>query len=236
MISDTLLLVSLAFGAGLLNAAFAAGGNILLVLGMTGFFPAPAVIPIHGTTALFSHVFRALLDTRSIQWKVAAQIMAGTFIAIAAVTPIVPLVPAHYLPLILGTTILVAIWIPHVHPSKLLPIPFFFCGLIQGAATMFVGATGPILMLFFLDAGLNKDEIVATMGLSMIVTELLKMSSFLIMGFDFFPYLHIIGWMGAGILAGTLAGRYIRHHCPDGRFRIIVKWIITAMALRLLLA
>ena len=61
-----------------------------------------------------------------------------------------------------------------------------------------------------------------------------KIVAFGVVGFAFGPYLPLLaGLLGCGF-AGTCIGRQVLHRLPERAFRIGLKAILTAIALRLL--
>lgn len=75
---------------------------------------------------------------------------------------------------------------------------------------------------------------VATHAALMSIQHGLKIVAFGMVGFAFGPYLPLLaGLLGFGF-AGTYLGRRVLHRLPERAFRIGLKAILTAIALRLL--
>ena len=58
--------------------------------------------------------------------------------------------------------------------------------------------------------------------------------AFGVVGFAFGPYLPLLAGLLASGFAGTYAGRHLLHRLPERAFRLGLKAILTAIALRLL--
>ena len=63
----------------------------------------------------------------------------------------------------------------------------------------------------------------------------IKVATFVFLGFTFAPYGYLILGMISSATLGSYVGTRWRSHVPEGRFQTILKWIITVLALRLLL-
>ena len=56
---------------------------------------------------------------------------------------------------------------------------FIKVGSISGLASIFIGATGPLIAPFFLDSNLNKENIIANKAACQMITHLTKIPLFL---------------------------------------------------------
>ena len=112
--------------------------------------------------------------------------------------------------------------------------PFFAVGTVGAFATMFVGATGPLVAPFAAAANKDRQGVVATHAILMTIQHSLKVVAFGFLGFAFGPYIPLlIGLIACGF-AGTWTGRHILNRLPEKAFRIGLKTILTLLALRLL--
>ena len=80
---------------------------------------------------------------------------------------------------------------------------------------------------------LSKDAIVATIACAMLFMALFKSAGYMLAGFDYTPWLLLIGlsWL-MGIL-GTVAGKMCVDILPDRYFRMIIRIVVSLFALRL---
>jgi uncharacterized membrane protein YfcA len=82
---------------------------------------------------------------------------------------------------------------------------------------------------------LLKLEITSTLAGCLLAMDTFKMIGYVSYGFNYWTYLpHIILATGAGFL-GTWLGKQTTHLVSESTFRWVFKWLITLVALRLLL-
>lgn len=140
----------------------------------------------------------------------------------------------EYTPMLIAAYILCTVW----GPKLKLKIPpkgeFVTIGLVQTGLSMIVGATGPMGQVAMLRRGLQRDALVVTAALTMTFTHLIKIILFALLGFTFTMYWKIILGMSIGVVFGVLLGTHIRYKIPEARFRIILKWLLTLLALRMI--
>jgi uncharacterized membrane protein YfcA len=109
---------------------------------------------------------------------------------------------------------------------------------VLGFATTFLGvfvsATGSLLAPFVASAAPDRYNHVATVGALMAVTHVAKLAAFAFIGFAIASFVPL---MAAMIVAGTLGnwlGETVLTRTSEQRFRLILRLILTALALRLL--
>ena len=68
----------------------------------------------------------------------------------------------------------------------------------------------------------------------MTVSHVLKLLAFGSLGFAFSDYLNLILMMSVTMTMGSFAGTHIRKYVPNVSFKRIFRWLITALALRMI--
>ena len=129
---------------------------------------------------------------------------------------------------------LYATWAPKFQASAPGRRTFFGVGAAGTFATMFVGATGPLIAPFVAAACEERQQVVATHAMLMTIQHGLKVLAFGVLGFAFGPYVPLLAGLLAFGFAGTWAGRLVLNRLPERVFRIGLKAILTLLALRLL--
>ena len=224
----------MAFTAGAINAAFGVGGGVMLIACLPGRVIPSAIVPLHGLSILVNNIFRAALDWKCIRWHIVLHFMIGAVIGMLLALPILDKIPAERIPLLLGISILVLVWLPRFSIGNFLPAPYFCCGLIQTFLAMFIGATGPLVMLFFLNKGFSRDEIIAHNAIVNVGADLIKMAGFISMGFPYADFLPEIAALAGGMTAGAFAGKRLRGCFSPRSFTLIIKLLITGLALKMI--
>ena len=79
-------------------------------------------------------------------------------------------------------------------------------GVSTAFVTMFAGATGPLVAVFFKDIFSDRKVLVAMLSMSMTFQHLFKVIAFTVTGFAFVEWLPLIGAMVLSGYAGTNMG------------------------------
>ena len=227
------LIVAGSFLAALVNAAFSAGGA-LIILAVTSFvLPVSAIVPIHSTLLIGSTSTRTLLFWRDIDWKIAGPFLVGSVFAVAIGSRIYVQLPDTFIATALSAVMLIAIWLPEVRWRPKLRHPWVAVGFIHSLlSTLF--AYGALLHAIILHTGLKKRQIVATMGASLTGMGLFKITGYALNGFDYVPYMQTIGCAIAAAFLGTWVGRMVIDKISEELFRAVFRALVTLTALRLL--
>jgi uncharacterized membrane protein YfcA len=227
------IIVAGSFIAALVNAAFSAGGA-LIILAVTSFvLPVSAIVPIHSTLLIGSTSSRTLFFWRDIDWKIAGPFLVGSVFAVAIGSRIYVELPDSIIATAIGIVMLFAIWLPQVRWRPRLKHPWAIVGFIHSLlSTLF--AYGALLHAVILHTGLKKRQIVATMAASLTGMGIFKISGYALNGFDYGPYLQIIVFAIAAAFLGTWIGKMIVDRISEALFRTVFRVLVTVTALRLL--
>ena len=227
------IIVAGSFLAAVVNAAFSAGGA-LIILAVTSFvLPVSAIVPIHSTLLIGSTSSRTLLFWRDIDWKIAGPFLVGSVFAVAIGSRIYVELPDSIIATAISIVMLFAIWLPQVRWRPRLKHPWAIVGFIHTLlSTLF--AYGALLHAVILHTGLKKRQIVATMAASLTGMGLFKISGYTLNGFDYGPYLQIIVFAIAAAFLGTWIGKMIVDRISEALFRTVFRVLVTVTALRLL--
>ena len=225
-------LVIAAFFTSTFTAIFGVGGGILLLSLMPGMITPAAVIPVHAAVQLFSNGSRVLFSWRSVRKKLVMPYILGAGIGVLAGSQIVLSINAQYLPAMLGTMILMITWMPK-RIFGYLSGHYYSFGFISTFISTIAGASGPLVAAFLSREKLSRDSLVTTTATFMTISHLLKIFAFGLFGFAFSGYFSLVAMMIVMVAAGSWAGTQIRGKVPPTHFKIIIKWLITALALRM---
>jgi uncharacterized membrane protein YfcA len=228
------LLCGVSFLGSFITAALGLGGGTLTLASMALFMPPVALIPLHGVMQLGSNGGRALLMYRHVLKGIVPVFLIGTIVGAAIGGQVVVTLPIYLLKSILAVFILYSVWAPRFQASDPGKKTFFGVGALAAFTTMFVGATGVLIAPFVFAACRNRQEIVATHATLMTIQHFFKVIVFGFLGFAFGPYIpFLIGVIVFGF-AGTYIGKFALDRLPEHLFRTILKFILTALAARLL--
>ena len=228
------LLVACATLTSAVTATFGLGGGVLLLVVLLSVMPPAMAIPVHAVLQTGSNASRAWLMRREVLVPVLLWFLPGSLIGVALASLVVVDVPTRWLSLALALFILWSVWAPKPDPRALPPRSFLAVGAFGSFLTMFVGATGPVLAAFLSPERYGRLATVATHGACMTVQHLMKIVAFALLGFSLADWAPLVVLMLAGGFLGSLVGRQLLGRMPEALFRRGFRWLMTALALRML--
>ncbi|HEX4856173.1 MAG TPA: sulfite exporter TauE/SafE family protein [Limnobacter sp.] len=226
-----LLLSLAAFITSSLTAAMGVGGGVVLLALMAQFVPPALLIPLHGAAQLMSNTSRVFVQRRHINWPYIRPFFMGSVLGGLLVTPLALYMPVHWGQMLLGIFILVATWKSHWlklanwHPSA--------SGGITSGLSLVLGATGPLVMSVLPKNRWERQVVVGTHGMAMVIQHGVKVLAFSSLSFDWGEYWHLLLGIGLATLAGNLAGARLLAGVPEEKFSRLLDWILTFLAIRL---
>ncbi len=235
-LSNFAILCGVSSLASFITASVGLGGGVLVLAVMGLILPPTVLIPVHAVVQIGSNAGRVALMLKDIVWPVILPFLLGTLIGAGVGAQVVVSLPTAVLQGVLALFILYATWAPKFQANQPRLRTFFGVGLLATFATMFVGATGPLVAPFVSAYCDRRQNIVATHAILMTIQHSFKMIAFGLLGFSFGPYIPLlIGLIAFGFL-GTLLGKMLLNKLPEHVFRIGLKTILNLLAARLMYA
>ena len=233
MTLDLLTLGLFATTTSLLTAVAGLGGGMLLLALMAQLFPPLVLIPLHGIAQFFSNTNRGVIHRRSLEWAYLRPFVLGSTVGAFAFVPLVVFVNPGIGAISVGLFILLVTWFPNrLNVSKL---PYFLSGALTSGLGVLFGATGPLAMSAHPKANWSKDQIVGNHGAAMGFQHGIKVVAFLVAGTQLKAYWAHIIILFVGAWLGTLIGTKILKRVSDERFKVVLKWVLTFLAARLII-
>ncbi len=227
------IIVAGSFFAALCNAAFAAGGAMIILAVTSTVLPVAAIVPIHSTLLIGSTSARAVLFRGNIDWKIAGPFLVGSIFAVAIGARLYVELPERLIATAISIVMLIAIWLPGVSWRPKLRHPWAIVGFIHSLfSTLF--AYGALLHAVILHTKLGRRDVVGTMAACLTGMGIFKISGYAINGFDYLPYLEIIVFSLLAAFLGTWVGKMVIDRISEALFRFAFKSLVTVTALRLL--
>ena len=230
-----MLLVVASFFTSALTAAFGVGGGVAMLALMGLFVPVLALIPVHGAVQLGSNTGRAWRQRAHVRRDIFMPFLAGSLAGAVAGAFFVVQLPDALLKIILGGFVIAVTWARIPGFDRLSHVGLAIGSAVTVLASMFLGATGPLLSAFF--AQLMPDDrkaLVATHAAGMTVQHFLKVVVFGFAGFAFANWLPLVAAMIASGYLGTVYGSAWLEKLPEETFRRWFKIGITLLALDML--
>lgn len=194
--------------------------------------PISAVVPMHSALMLGTSLGRSWFFWKYVHWGITIPFILGCLIGAPAGTRIYVTLPETVIAVVVGLFMLAAVWFPPVKWRPRFRHPFFIVGVVHSflsAMFSFGGVMQPLMMRTQLD----KMQVVATLSVSLLAMNVFKLGGYAAFGFDFGPYLLLIGAALVAGVAGAGLGRSIVERIPEERFRLVFRLIMTALALQL---
>ena len=231
--TTALIIIAGSLVASIFNAAFSVGGAMIILAITSIVLPVQAIVPIHSTLLIGSTLTRVMFFWEYIDWKIVIPFLLGALAGAFIGARIYIELPDTVIALAIGAVMLVAIWLPKVSWRPRLRHPWAIVGFTHSLlSTLF--AYGAVLHAVILHTGLDRRQVVGTLGGCLSGMSVFKIVGYASFGFDYSPYYHVIAAAVAVSLIGTAIGKMIVDKLSEQKFRFIFRALITVTALRLL--
>jgi uncharacterized membrane protein YfcA len=230
-----LLLIPIAFLTSCLTAVMGMGGGVLLIAVMPGLVPAAVIVPLHAATQLASNISRAGFGWRDIDFGIIPAFVVGALAGAWLGAEVYQRLDMHWLPALIGLCILLFTWVPLPAVRGGGQWSLLLLGFYQTGLGMVAGATGPVGAAVLLRRNTARDWLVVNTAVYMTLNHALRVAAFIAIGFSFAAWWPLLsGMIVAGIL-GSWVGTRLRHLVPQLNFQRLFRWMVTLLALRMIL-
>jgi uncharacterized membrane protein YfcA len=227
------VIVAGSFLASVANAVFSAGGALIILAITSVVLPIQAIVPVHSTLLIGSTATRVLFFWEHIDWKIAGPFLVGSLFGALIGARVYIELPEAVVAAAISLLMLIALWLPKVTWRPRLRHPWAIVGFIHTLiSTMF--AYGALLHSVILHTDLKRQQIVGTMAGGLTGMGVFKITGYIVVGFDYSPYLVTIAAAVAVSFLGTAVGKHLGNRLSEDKFRFIYRVLITITALRLL--
>ena len=247
---ELLQLIILIFSALItssISAVIGMGGGIILLGIMAIIIPQGyMVIALHGVIQLFSNTTRTYIFRKHIKKNIVNKFLIGSFVGAFLSGAIIFLLVQFYevksasdikvdfLKPIIGVFILWYLFLKGPKKEKDNQ-SFIKVGGISGLASVFVGATGPLIAPFFLNSKLTKENIIVNKAACQMITHFTKIPLFIyFFNVNYVDEYSILIPLILSVYIGTNLGKKILSFIPERIFKILFKVCLTMIALRLI--
>ena len=223
------------------------GGGIILLGIMAIIIPEGyMVIALHGIIQLFSNTTRTYLFRKDIKQNIIKEFTIGTLIGAAISALIIFLLMQFYevnsaneikvdfLKPIIGAFIIWYLFLKGPKKEKKSK-SFIKVGSISGLASIFVGATGPLIAPFFLNNRLSKENIIVNKAACQVITHLTKIPLFIyFFNVNYISEYSLLLPLILAVYIGTNLGKKLLRFIPEKTFKILFKSALTIIAIKLI--
>ncbi len=244
---EAIILIISAFVTSTISAILGMGGGIILLAIMAIMLPnGYLAIALHGVIQLVSNTTRSFAYRESINWKLIREFLIGAVIGLLASSLIIlglmqafqistaSDIKVDFLKPAIGVFVLWFLYGKRITPHS--GKKFTKVGLMSGFATVFVGATGPLIAPYFLEYGLKKKEIIANKAVCQAISHIGKMPIFIFLfHLNYFEHSTVLLPLLIAVIVGTYFGKHILSFIPEHIFKILFKIALTLMATKLII-
>lgn len=211
------------------------GGGMLLIAIMPSFLPAAVIIPIHGIVQLASNSSRVALSLNQVAWHLLPPFLIGSAIGLGLFTTLLLNLTIDYIPLAIGSYILLNLWIKPFSDTMKRFENFYLIGALQTGLSLIVGATGPLTQNILLKKLQDKDQIIATGAIFMSISHLAKIIVFGLIGFQFGEYFSTLILMSFGAILGSYIGSKARKKVDNQVYIRMIKYLLSLLAIKMII-
>ncbi len=244
----TILILS-AFITSSISAVIGMGGGIILLGIMAIIIPEGyMVIALHGIIQLISNTTRTYVFRNHLKNKLIKEFSIGALIGAALSGLIIFLliqfynvnsaseIKVDFLKPIIGIFIIWYLFLKGPKKEKISK-SFVKVGGISGLASVFVGATGPLIAPFFLKSNLTKENIIANKAACQMITHCTKIPLFIyFFNMNYINEYQILLPLICAVFIGTNFGKYILKMIPEELFKKLFKTALFLIAIRLIVS
>lgn len=230
----TLLLGLITIVTSTLTGVFGLGGGLLLLGFMPLFLPVAAVIPVHGVTQLASNASRAGFSWSHIRWDIMPTYLLGSIVGTACFSLILQAISLAYLPLFIGSYILLSQWSDVFNRVVTRFESFTLLGFFQVGLSLLSGTIGPVHMVLLKKRFNNQHEIVATAAAMMSIKHGLKVIAFIVIGVQFWQFADVMLAMIVCAVIGSYIGTQLRGRLDKKHFAPVLKVLLSLLAIRMI--
>lgn len=229
-----ILIVALIFVLGIvafiLSTISGGGGGLVLVPVLNWLIGVSQTAPVLNLGSFLGRPARLIIFWKHIQWRVCLYYAPAAIVGAVLGSWLFSSFRIEWLQVVVGLFLISTVWqfkfgkkekSFNVKPWYFVPI-----GLLVSVLGTVIGALGPVLNPFYLNYGLEKEELIATKTANSFLMGISQISSY-----AFFGLLHNELWvyglaLGLGATIGNIVGKRFLSKMKSTTFR---KWLIGLM-------
>tara|TARA_B100001173_G_scaffold269102_1_gene245798 strand:+ start:1230 stop:1976 length:747 start_codon:yes stop_codon:yes gene_type:complete len=244
---ELIILIISAFITSSISAVLGMGGGIILLGIMAIIIPnGYMVIALHGIIQLISNTTRTFIFRKYLKKKLIKQFLIGALIGAGFSAIIIFLlikffevssaseIKVDFLKPLIGIFIIWYLFLKGPKKEKKSK-SFIKVGSISGLASIFVGATGPLIAPFFLNSNLSKENIIANKAACQMITHLTKIPLFIFFfNVNYIEEYKLLFPLILAVFIGTNFGKKILNMIPEKLFIRLFKITLFIIAIKLI--
>ena len=224
------LIIISALATSLLSGLVGMAGGVVLMAVLVNILPVSSAMVLHGITQFTANGSRTLILRKHLMWRLMPGYILGASVAVAGFSALLFVPEASVVLILVG----LFPWLARLQPKSSAlnitrPASNIICGFSVTSAQLLAGAAGPLLDLFYLNSGLDRQTVVANKALTQTIGHLLRIFYY---GAIISVATPLPNWLflAAAIAAviGTRLGTWLLARWDDQRFQKVSGQIILA--------
>ena len=224
------LIIISALATSLLSGLVGMAGGVVLMAALVNILPVSSAMVLHGITQFTANGSRTLILRKHLMWRLMPGYILGASVAVAGFSALLFVPEASVVLILVG----LFPWLARLQPKSSAlnitrPASNIICGFSVTSAQLLAGAAGPLLDLFYLNSGLDRQTVVANKALTQTIGHLLRIFYY---GAVISVATPLPNWLflAAAIAAviGTRLGTWLLARWDDQRFQKVSGKIILA--------
>ena len=224
------LIIISALATSLLSGLVGMAGGVVLMAVLVNILPVSSAMVLHGITQFTANGSRTLILRKHLMWRLLPGYILGASAAVAGFSVLLFVPEASVVLILVG----LFPWLARLQPKSSAlnitrPASNIICGFSVTSAQLLAGAAGPLLDLFYLNSGLDRQTVVANKALTQTIGHLLRIFYY---GAVISVATPLPNWLflAAAIAAviGTRLGTWLLARWDDQRFQKVSGQIILA--------
>ena len=213
--------------AGWFISTLAGGGSSLILMPVIGLFlGASAIPPVVTTGGIFGNTERALVYWKSINWQVLRWDLPGAVVGACLGAFTLTKIQMEWLSILVALFLLTSAISYFLRKEKksfqVRSWYFLPAGFVYAFLSGIIGSMGPLLAPFYLNYGLEKEELLATQATNRVVIHVVKVIAYAVFGVLTLPYLGYGILIGIAAFPGNWLGHMVLEKISEQRFRQLV--------------
>ena len=228
----TYLLLTLASIVGWFVSTLAGGGSSFLLMPIIGLLlGAVAIPPIITTGAILGNAERTITYWQKINWTVISWELPGAIIGGCFGAFMLTQISVRWLSFLVGLFLVISginLIIKNKNQSFIVRAWYFLpAGFIYSFLSGIIGSMGPLLAPFYLNYGLEKEELLGTQAMNRMVVHIIKAIAYAIFGTLTFPYFGYGLIIGIAAFPGNWLGNLVLEKISPELFRqLVITFVI----------
>ena len=244
---ELIILIISAFITSSISAVLGMGGGIILLGIMAIIIPnGYMVIALHGIIQLISNTTRTFVFRKYLKKDLIKEFLIGAIIGAGLSAIIIFLlikffevssaneIKVDFLKPLIGIFIIWYLFLKGQKKEKKSK-SFIKVGSISGLASIFIGATGPLIAPFFLNSNLTKENIIANKAACQMITHLTKIPLFIFFfNVNYIQEYKLLLPLILAVFIGTNFGKKILDMIQEKLFIKLFKTTLFIIAIKLI--